>query len=300
MQLLKTYRDQAKGLPDLLNWAALVDEGVMLGKDGSFTAGWAYMGADVDTATNLERNAASARLNQALASLGSGYMIHVDTNRSITTSYPAAQSSHFPHPVMQMMDESRRLYFESQGDKFATDSVLFVTWRPPSKRLSKVTDLLFDTNDSKRPSLAQRNLSLFKDKMADLQGRLSGVFASTRRLGVYEKQEHAFDEMMEYLHYSLTGKKHPISVASTPLPLDSLLGASECWPGFQPKIGDLYTSVISLDGFPDFSHPNMLHHLSLMNVEFRWNTRFIFFDAHEAHKLLDKERKKWKQKSCFV
>lgn len=41
MLSLKSYRDTAKGLPDLLNWAALVDDGVMLGKDGSFTAGGA-------------------------------------------------------------------------------------------------------------------------------------------------------------------------------------------------------------------------------------------------------------------
>ncbi|MEZ8995919.1 conjugal transfer protein TrbE [Vibrio sp. 10N.222.54.A1] len=296
MQSLKTYRNEAKGMPDLLNWAALVDEGVMLGKDGSFTAGWWFMGMDVDTATHVERNAMASRLNQALSSLGSGYMVHVDTLREVATSYPSPEDSAFPHPVMHMMDESRRLFFESQGDKFATRSVLFITWRPSAKRLSKVTDLLFDHGESKRASMAQRNLELFKDKMADIQGRLSGVFSSLTRLGVVEKHAQAFDEMLAYLRFSLTGVWQPISVACTPLPLDSFIGGVECWPGFQPKVGDLYTSVISIDGFPDFSHPNMLHHLSLMNVAFRWSTRFIFFDANEAHGLLDKERKKWQQK----
>ncbi|EJE8675443.1 DUF87 domain-containing protein [Vibrio parahaemolyticus] len=296
MLSLKSYRDTAKGLPDLLNWAALVDDGVMLGKDGSFTAGWRFTGMDVDTATNLERNAMTARLNQALSSLGSGYLLHVDTIREVADSYPDAESSAFPHPVMQMMDDSRRLFFASQGDKFATRSVLFITWRPSTKHLSKVTDLLFDHGDTKRVSLAQRNLALFKERMTDLQGRLAGVFSSITRLGWVERRGQAFDELLAYLRYSLTGQWQPVSAACTPLPLDSLLGSVECWPGFQPKIGEYYTSVISIDGFPDFSHPNMLHHLSLMNVEFRWNTRFIFFDSREAHRLLDKERKEWDQK----
>ena len=81
-------------------------------------------------------------------------MVHVDTNRELATSYPAPEQSHFQHPVMQMMDDSRRLFFESQGDKFATRSAIFITWRPTSKRLSKVTDLLFDHGSAKRTSMA--------------------------------------------------------------------------------------------------------------------------------------------------
>ena len=37
--LIKDYRSQAKGLPDLLPYAALIAPGVVLGKDGSFLAG---------------------------------------------------------------------------------------------------------------------------------------------------------------------------------------------------------------------------------------------------------------------
>ena len=35
MLALAPFRSKAAGLPDLLNYAALVDEGVVLGKDGS-------------------------------------------------------------------------------------------------------------------------------------------------------------------------------------------------------------------------------------------------------------------------
>ena len=41
MLKLIDYRTKTKGLPDLLPYAALVEPGVILNKDGSFTAGWA-------------------------------------------------------------------------------------------------------------------------------------------------------------------------------------------------------------------------------------------------------------------
>jgi hypothetical protein len=36
---LKPFRSRAAGLPDLLNWAALIDDGIVQGKDGSLLAG---------------------------------------------------------------------------------------------------------------------------------------------------------------------------------------------------------------------------------------------------------------------
>ena len=45
MLKLKDYRSRAKGLPDLLPYAALIAPGVILNKDGSFLAAWGNPGA---------------------------------------------------------------------------------------------------------------------------------------------------------------------------------------------------------------------------------------------------------------
>ncbi|MFZ3467100.1 conjugal transfer protein TrbE [Vibrio harveyi] len=293
---LKTFRDYPSGTPDLLNWAALVDDGVMLGKDGSFTAGWVFTGVDIDSAMASERNFISQRINQALSSLGSGWMVHVDSNREIVRAYSDKQSSHFPHPAFQLIDDSRRVFFESQGDKFASRAVIFVTWRPTSKRLSKLTDLMFENGTSKKTSVAQRNLARFKDKVTDIEGRLSMVFSSIKRLAAYEKDGQWYDDFLSYLRFALTGKWQPIAAPYTPLPLDSFLGACELNVGYNPRLEGQYLSCISIDGFPNHGFPNILHHLNLLNFEYRWNTRFIFFDNVEANNLLDAERKKWEQK----
>lgn len=47
MLALETYRKKAKGLPDILNYAALVDSGVVMNKDGSIMVGYFYRGDDI-------------------------------------------------------------------------------------------------------------------------------------------------------------------------------------------------------------------------------------------------------------
>ena len=43
---LKGFRSKATGLPDLLTYAALIDPGIVLQKDGSFLAAWEMRGPD--------------------------------------------------------------------------------------------------------------------------------------------------------------------------------------------------------------------------------------------------------------
>ena len=48
---LADYRSRARGLPDLLPWAALVAPDVVQNKDGSLLAGWRVRGQDTASST---------------------------------------------------------------------------------------------------------------------------------------------------------------------------------------------------------------------------------------------------------
>lgn len=78
---LKKHRQQKAGFVDLLNYAALVDDGVIIGKNGSFMAAWLYSGEDHANSTDKAREMVSFRINQALSAMGSGWMVHVDAIR---------------------------------------------------------------------------------------------------------------------------------------------------------------------------------------------------------------------------
>ena len=79
--MLREHRARALGLPDLLNFAALVDEGVILNKDGALLAGWWYAGPDMDAASHEELAILSSQVNAALVRLGNGWMLQADAMR---------------------------------------------------------------------------------------------------------------------------------------------------------------------------------------------------------------------------
>ena len=72
---LREYRKTSSSLADFLPWAALVAPGVVLNKDGSFQRTARFRGPDLESATPAELVATTARLNNALRRLGSGWAI---------------------------------------------------------------------------------------------------------------------------------------------------------------------------------------------------------------------------------
>jgi hypothetical protein len=95
MHALKAYRDPAKGLPDLLDWAALIESGFVQGKNGSLMAGFFYRGHDIASSTEAERNYITGRVNAAFSRLGSGWVTWHDAVRLPAAAYPPPEASHF-------------------------------------------------------------------------------------------------------------------------------------------------------------------------------------------------------------
>jgi type IV secretion system protein VirB4 len=154
---LKKHRSTSAGLTDLLVYAAVVDDGVIVGKNGSFLAAWLYRGEDSASATNIERNEVSRRINAAIVKLGSGWMFHVDAVRRPAPSYSEKGLSHFPDDVTRAMDSERRHLFEGLGTMYEGYFVLTVTWFPPTLAQKKFVELMFDDDIATPDGVASEN-----------------------------------------------------------------------------------------------------------------------------------------------
>ena len=95
MVALKKFRHTGPSFSDLLPYAGLVDNGIMLLKDGSLMAGWYFAGPDSESSTDFERNEVSRAINSVLARLGTGWMIQVEAVRVPTTDYPTKDDFFF-------------------------------------------------------------------------------------------------------------------------------------------------------------------------------------------------------------
>src|ERR1700756_219254 len=105
---LAEYRKRPASLADWLPWAGLVAPGGVLQKDGSVQRPARLPGPDLDSATESELIAVSARLNNALKRLGSGWALFVEAERRPAAPYPQAT---FPDPVSWLVDQERRALF---------------------------------------------------------------------------------------------------------------------------------------------------------------------------------------------
>ena len=289
-------------MPDLLNWAALVEDGIVLNKDGSLMAAWYFRGQDQATISEAERNRISATVNGALARLGSEWMIHQDAIRLPAEKYPASSESDFPDKITELIDAERRGQFNAEGMHFESLYTLAVTFLPPRLAQSYAVELLFDddTTQNKKSTAAERAIQQFKIGLTDLEDRLSGVLEMERMIGIpyvdAEGREHIDDKLLQYLHSTLTGLRHPINLPPCPMYLDAIIGGHEFWAGVIPRLDDMLIQVISIDGFPQESHPGILAALDQLPIEYRWNTRFIFQDPVDAQVGLRAYRRKWQQK----
>jgi type IV secretion system protein VirB4 len=111
MVALRSFRPSGPSFSDLMPYAALVENGVILLKDGSLMAGWYFAGPDSESSTDFERNEVSRRINAILARLGSGWMIQVEAVRVPTTAYPDREACRFPDPISRAIDDERRTRF---------------------------------------------------------------------------------------------------------------------------------------------------------------------------------------------
>lgn len=299
---LKKHRSTDEGLADLLNYAAVVDDGVIVGKNGSFMAAWIYRGDDNASSTDEQRNMVSYRINQALAGLGSGWMVHVDAVRRPAPNYSKPGLSHFPDRVSAAIDEERRRYFEGMGTMYEGYFVVTLTWFPPLLAQRKFVELMFEDDAPKASRKAQTKglIDQFKREIRNVETRLSTVLNMTRLKGhkvVHENGRNVtFDDFLSWLNFCISGTDQPIMLPSNPMYIDSLIGGKEMWGGVVPKIGRKFVQTVAIEGFPLESTPGILSALAELPCEYRWSTRFIFLDTHEAVKHLEKFRGKWKQK----
>ena len=146
---LRQYKSKGPGVADLLNYAAVIEDGIIVCKSGAFMAAWMYAGDDLANSTEAERDQVADILNTALAALGSGWMIHVDAVRQDAPRYIGKGLSHFPDRVSAAIDQERRRYFEGLDTMYEGFYVLTATWYPPVLVQQKFVDLMFDDESEK-------------------------------------------------------------------------------------------------------------------------------------------------------
>ena len=148
MLSLREYREPKSRLPDRLPWACLVAPGVVLQKDAIFQRTLAFRGPDLASSLDSELASASARLNNALRRLGSGWGLFIEAQRFPSSAYPDAS---WAHPAAAVVDLERRRSFEQAGAHYESSYYLTFTWKLPPDRAERAAALFYEDVGDKRP-----------------------------------------------------------------------------------------------------------------------------------------------------
>lgn len=279
---LREYRVKADHLADYIPWAALVAEGVILNKDGSFQRTAQFRGPDLDSAVPSELMAVSARLNNALRRLGSGWAVFFEAQRNPALNYP---NSHFPDLASRLVDYERRAQFEEEGVHYESSYYLTLLFLPPAEETTRTENFLFDGVDHSSKENSQEILGSFIDQCDRLLQLLDGFMRDCAWLNS--------EQTLTYLHSTISTKRHHVRVPETPMYLDGLLTDQPLTGGLSPVLGNQHLRILTITGFPSITTPGILDELNQLAFPYRWSTRAIMLDKQDATKLLTKIRRHW-------
>jgi len=281
MMNLAEYRKRPALLAYYLPWSALVAKGVVLNKDGSFQRTARFRGPDLDSATPAELVGTTARLNNALRRLGSGWAIFVEAQRDAANRYP---ESRFPDAVSALVDAERKAQFEEEGAHFESAYYLTLCWLPPAEDAARAEAWLYEGR-AKGGVDGREVLRGFIDRTSRVLQLVEGFVPDAAWLDDAET--------LTYLHSCISTKRHRVRLPEVPMHLDALLVDEPLAGGLEPRLGHRHLRTLSVIGFPTATFPGVLDELNQFAFAYRWSTRAIMLDKLEATRLLTKIRRQW-------
>ncbi len=260
---------------------ALVGEGVVLNKDGSFQRTAKFRGADLDSAVAAELVAVAGRLNNAFRRLGSGWAIFVEAQRSEAATYPL---STFPDAASALVDAERKAGFEEEGSHFVSGYFLTLLWLPPAEDAARSESWLYEGRETSGVNPWEQ-VRGFIDRTDRVLALLDGFMPDC----------HWLDDAatLTYLHSTISTNRHRVRVPEVPVYLDALLPDQPLAGGLDPRLGNQHLRVLTITGFPGVTTPGLLDELNRLAFPYRWSTRAILMDKLDATKLLTRIRRQW-------
>ena len=275
--MIKEYQDEKKKLSTYIPWIAMIDEGVILNKNGTFQKTLKFRGYDLDSATIYELQNSNGRLNNVLTRLEGNWTMHIEARRVHSKEYESTEIENF---ALKLIDDERKNKFQS-GTYFESEYYLTLTYLTSVDTEKKLKNFFIE--EEKTAENIDKSLENFKKEFKEIKGLFKDLFL--------EVQELSKEETYEYLHSCVSIKNHKIIVPEVPMYISNYLCDSDMVGGLKPKLGNKHMRCISLQGFPNFTVPCMFDELNRLGFEYRWVTRFMFLSKQEA---LSKLEKKWK------
>lgn len=282
---LKTEREynykEKDSLSFYLKWANLIEDGIILNKDGSFQRTYKIEGHDLGSSTVYELVQMRGRINNILRRLDGRWNLHIEAKRRKVKPHI---KSKFNEDILQKFENVRVEAFNS-GKFYETEYYFTFSYLPPADNVARIKDKLIEKEIQEEENKLNE-LEQFKKMTEEYFLMLKNCLSDIKKLN--DK------ETLTYLHSCFSMNDEQVI---EPMPggiyLDSYLSDTPVVPGLVPKVGDEYLGAVSVLGFPTHTCPCFFDELNHLGYEYRWTSRFIFLNREEAIKIAEGYKRKW-------
>ena len=298
----------AYSMSDLLRYFGLIDDDIVMMKDGCLMGGMALTGIDLAASTPDQRQQVANIANDSIRRLDENFMIHVVTVRVHTSAYP---DGYFSEIVTRIMDDERKEYFRYPGNGFETKMFCFLTWQPPaaeSGKAKKISSIFAKSKEKQKKGaktkrdkneVSSSEMELFERRIHDFHVAQNNFMATLSM--IFGVRPLKGGDLLGALNLCVNGINTTHGeMPEVPVNLDALL-ARDMQPGSDYMIYDnRYITVMSLMDFPDHSYAAMLSELENMPYEYMWSIRFIPQDYRGAQNIITHMYKMWHQRTRSI
>jgi type IV secretion system protein VirB4 len=282
MFLIKEYTDGPSGFPSLINYFEFVSEGVVLNRDGSLLGCFYYSGPDMDSSLGQEEDQLVSQINGIFQTFGNGWSVHFDLIRIPAIDYP--KENHFDNPTSLLIENKRRTDYEKEGEHFENTYVVSFCFLPSVVENEKVNSIFVINSKKEERTKMDFVINLFNQKLAEFEGSIGNRIHIKRMESL---------EVMTFLHRCISGQKQIVPVPNPPCYLNHYLGAHEFVAGHELMVDDNHVGVITLTQFPYENFSGILSILSALPFEYRFSTRFRFYDPIDALNVVNQYQGKY-------
>ena len=288
---LGEHLSQEQGLSDLLNYAHIVDDGVIINKDGAFLMTYKFRGPDINSASGSELDALTNNFNRMACFLEDGWMIHVDDCRVPSLVYPP--KGHFPDSVSALIDDERRQLYESEDAHFENIQFLTFVWKFPMAVVKASRHMFLEGVEKET---GEENLSKLLKSFLEMVSRCVSILSSQL---ILEPLNSA--DLLSFLNTCISGELLPIAVPPDGCYIDTVLARRDVVGGYVPRIGGKSIYVLSLKGYINHeTMPGILEAMGSYPLVYRWSNRFIPLSPSTAEREIKRYQKNWNNKISGV
>ncbi len=285
------------GHASALLYRRLVDQGTVKLSNGAFLAAFEITAPDANAYDAVGLSQADMGIGRAISSFNERMVVHMHLRHGSYSEYDP-RSGDYPHPVLEWLDGRRRAVFGA-GRTFRSRRIVSISWLAADDRESRFAA----ATSISAESTMDRETELLEEFERQLE-RIEVFFrsyGSVRRLGTVREPDSAGilrtrSELLEHLDWCISGRNRSIVVPPPGQALNGLF-AESFRGGFDLRVGDMETRVVTLKGIPEETIPLVFSRLSELQIDYSLVIRWIPLSGSEAKKILQGSFAEWQTKS---